>query len=100
MRTFSLTKTTVISELESLREWANANKLTFIFDPQESCYSVFKPLNKQYREPFEEAICQSIIAAWLILLRFNFRGHFILGRTYQRIKQKLVKYAGIFAKVR
>ena len=53
---FNTLETTVISELESVQDRVNANKLTINFDPQKSCYSVFKPLDKQCPESFEEAL--------------------------------------------
>ena len=40
---------TVITEVCSLLNWVNANELTINFDPDKSCYTVFKPTNKSYQ---------------------------------------------------
>ena len=45
---------TVVREVSSLQHWVNANKLTINFDPQKSCFSIFKPLNSQLPESSDD----------------------------------------------
>ena len=44
---FETLRETVVREVSSSQHWVNANKLTVNFDPQKSCFSIFKLLNSQ-----------------------------------------------------
>ena len=47
---FETLRKTVVRKVSSLQHWVNADKLTIKFDPQKSCFSIFKPLNSQLPE--------------------------------------------------
>ena len=47
---------TVITEVCSLQNWVNANELTINFDPDKSCYTVFKPTNKKLPGSYKDGL--------------------------------------------
>ena len=47
---FETLRETVVRGVSSPQHWVNANKLTINFDPQKSCFTIFKPLNCQLPE--------------------------------------------------
>ena len=94
----------VTSEMNSLQNWINANKLTINFDPNKSCYNVFKPKNKNLPSGYDRGIQmgeniltykESTNYLGIILDdKMNWKAH--IAET----TSKITKYAGIFAKVR
>ena len=94
-------------ELNKLQKWINANKLTINFDLKKSSYCIFKPRGKcfpvncdrglkmgsnvlKYKETTKYlGIIKSIVDANL-----TWKSH------KKRIEKKLIKYTGIFRKVR
>ena len=94
----------VTSEMNSLQNWINANKLTINFDPNKSCYNVFKPKNKNLPSGYDRGIQmgeniltykESTKYLGIILDdKMNWKAH--IAET----TSKITKYAGIFAKVR
>ena len=94
----------VTSEMNSLQNWINANKLTINFDPNKSCYNVFKPKNKNLPSGYDRGIQmgeniltykESTKCLGIILDdKMNWKAH--IAET----TSKITKYAGIFAKVR
>ena len=46
----------VTREMNSLRNWINANKLTINFDPNKSCYNAFEPKNKNLPSGYDTGI--------------------------------------------
>ena len=86
-----------------VQHWVNANKLTINFDPQKSCFSMFKALNSQLPESSDDGLQifgntlthQNKTTKGLVLdhnLSWEFHIH--------DLNKKLVKYAGIFSKIR
>ena len=47
---------TVITEVCSLQNWVNANELTINFDPDKSCYTIFKPTNKKLPDSYKDGL--------------------------------------------
>ena len=42
--------------MNSLQNWINANELTINFNPNKSCYNVFKPKNKNLPSGYDRGI--------------------------------------------
>ena len=94
----------VTREMNSLQNWINANKLTINFDPNKSCYNVFKPKNKNLPSGYDRGIQigentltykESTKYLGIILDdKMTWKAH--IAET----TSKITKYAGIFAKVR
>ena len=91
-------------ELNKLQKWINANKLTINFDPKKSNYCIFKPKNKTLPPNFDRGL-----NIGTNVLRYKENTKYlgvILDRNLtfethtKELNQKLVKYAGIFSKIR
>ena len=101
---FETLRETVVREVSSLQHWVNANKLTINFDPQRSCFSIFKLLNRQLNESSDDGLqifgntltCQNKTTYLLLVLDHNLSWEFHI----HDLNKKLVKYAGIFSKIR
>ena len=89
---------TVITEFCSLQNWVNANELPINFEPNKSCYTVFKPTNKNLPDSYKDG---------LILhnnvLRYQehatYVGIALMERANNRAQKNIVKYTGIFSKL-
>ena len=89
---------TVVREVSSLQHLVNANKLTLNFDPQKSCFSVFKPLNSQLLESSDDGLQifgntmtrQNKTTYLGMVLDHNLTWEFHI----HDLNKKLVKYAG------
>ena len=101
---FENLRETVVREVSSLQHWANANKLTINFDSQKSCFSIFKPLNSQLPESSDDGLQifgntlthQNKTTYLGVVLDHNLSWEFHI----HDLNKKLVKYAGIFSKIR
>ena len=51
---FETLRETVVTEVCSLQQWINANKLTINYDPKKSRFSVFKPLNRELPDTYKD----------------------------------------------
>ena len=51
---FETLKETVVTEVCSLQQWINANKLTINYDPKKSRFTVFKPLNRELPDTYKD----------------------------------------------
>ena len=91
-------------ELNKLQKWINANKLTINLDPKKSSYCTFKPKNKTLPPNFYRGLNigtnvprykENMKYLGVILDRnLTFETH------AKEPNQKLVKYTGIFSKIR
>ena len=95
----------VIRKMNSLQNWINANNSTINFDPNKSCYNVFKSKNKNLLQVMTAELIQigeNILtykesAKYLSIIlndKMTWKAH--IAET----TSKIAKYAGIFAKVR
>ena len=91
-------------ELNKLQKWINANKLTINFDPKISSYCIFKPKNKTLPPNFDRRLN---IGTNILRYKENTKClGVILDRNLtfethtKELNQKLVKFAGIFSKIR
>ena len=101
---FDLLRVTVTSELQSFQEWIHANKLTINYDPQKSSYSIFKPRNKQLPCSYKSSLH---VGGQEIKYKENtkYLGMILDDQlTWEKhiteVNKKIVKYTGIFSKVR
>ena len=101
---FDLLRVTVTSELQSFQEWIHANKLTINYDPQKSSYSIFKPRNKQLPYSYKSSLH---VGRQEIKYKENtkYLGMILDDQlTWEKhiteVNKKIVKYTGIFSKVR
>ena len=100
----TLRETVAVREIFSLQHWVNSNTLTINFDPQTSCISMFKPLNSQLPESsddglqiFGNTLTRQNKTTYLgLVLDHNLSWEFHI----HDLNKKLVKYAGIFSKIR
>ena len=51
---FETLRETVVTEVCSLQQWINANKLTINYDPKISRFSVFKPLTRELADTYKD----------------------------------------------
>ena len=101
---FNQLKRLVEVELNKLQKWINANKLTINFDPKISSYCIFKPKNKTLPPNFDRGLNidtnvlrykENTKYLGVILYRnLTFETH------TKELNQKLVKYTGMFSKIR
>ena len=92
------------TELNKLQTWINANNLTINYDPKKSSYCIFKPRNKCFPPNYNRGLKIGIntlkfkeTTTYLGLLldsKLTWENHI------QELKKKMVKYTGIFSKVR
>ena len=91
-------------ELNRLKKWINANKLTINFDPKKSSYCIFKPRRKCFPINFDKGLK---IGSNLLKYKETTKylgiildGKLTWGSHIKELNQKLIKYTGIFSKVR
>ena len=92
------------TELNKLQTWINANNLTINYDPKKSSYCIFKPRNKCFPPNYNRGLKIGIntlkfkeTTRYLGLLldsKLTWENHI------QELNKKMVKYTGIFSKVR
>ena len=91
-------------ELNKLQKWINANKRTINFDPKKSSYCIFNPKNKILPPNFDRGL-----NIGTNVLRYKENTKYlgvILDRNLtfethtKELNHKLVKYRGIFSKIR
>ena len=91
---------TVVTEVCSLHQWMNANK----HDPKKSRFSVFKPLNRELPDTYKDDLfihdnilkCKkhTYYLGLILDYKLTWKEH------NDELNKKLVKYTGIFAKLR
>ena len=101
---FNLLERIAETELNKLQKWINANKLTINFDPKKSSYCIFKPRNKCLPVNFNRGLTMGTE-----VLKYKENTRYLgllldhkltLGSHIQELNKKLVKYTGIFSKIR
>ena len=92
------------TELNKLQKWINANKLTINFDPKKSSYCIFKPKNKCLPVNFDRGLT---MGTKVLKYKENTRylglllDHKLTWESHiKELNKKLVKYTGIFSKIR
>ena len=90
--------------MNSFQNWINGNKLTINFDPNKSCYNVFKPKNENLSSGYDRGIQtgENILTykestKYLSIIpddKVTWMAHI------PETTCKIAKYAGIFSKVR
>ena len=100
---FETLRETVVTEVCSLQQWINANKLTINYDPKKSRFSVFKPLNRELPDTYKDDL---FIHDNILKYKehTNYLGLILDDKlTWKEhndeLNKKLVKYTGIFAKL-
>ena len=95
---------TVITGVCSLQNWVNANELTINFDPDKSCYTVFKPTDKKLPDSYKDGL---ILHNNVLQYREHttYLGIIVDGKLSWKeqiteLNKKIVKYTGIFSKLR
>ena len=91
-------------ELNRLQKWINANKLTINFDPKKSSCCIFKPRGKCFPINFYRGLkigsnllkCKKTTKYLGVILDSKLTW----GSYIKELNQKLIKYTGIFSKVR
>ena len=92
------------TELNKLQTWINANNLTINYDPKKSSHCIFKPRNKCFPPNYNRGLKIGINT-----LKFKETTKYLgllldskLTREnhIQELNKKMVKYTGIFSKVR
>ena len=100
--TLALEKDRPETELNKLQTWINANNLNY--DSKKSSYGIFKPRNKSFPRN-----CNRGLKIGINTLKFKettkylgllLDSKLILENHIQDLNKKLVKYTGIFSKVR
>ena len=92
------------TELNKLQKWINANKLTINFDPKKSSYCIFKPKNKCLPVNFDRGLT---MGTKVLKYKENTRylglllDHKLTWESHiKELNKKLIKYTGIFSKIR
>ena len=92
------------TELNKLQKWINANKLTINFDPKKSSYCIFKQKNKCLPVNFDRGLT---MGTKVLKYKENTRylglllDHKLTWESHiKELNKKLVKYNGIFSKIR
>ena len=92
------------TELNKLQKWINANKLTINFDPKKSSYCIFKPRNKRLPINFNRGLT---MGTEVLKYKENTKylglllDHKLTWDCHvKELNKKLVKYMGIFSKIR
>ena len=101
---FNLLERIAETEFNKLRKWINANKLAINFDPKKSSYCIFKPRNKCLPVNFNRGLT---MGTKVLKYKENTRylglllDHKLTWDSHiQELNKKLVKYTGIFSKIR
>ena len=91
-------------ELNKLQKWINTNKLTINFDPKKSSYCIFKPKGKPLPHNFDRGLNVGTNVLkykpnkkYLGLILDN---NLSWENHIKELNKKLVKYTGIFSKIR
>ena len=92
------------TELNKLQKWINADKPTINFDPKKSSYCISKPRNKCLPVHFNRGLT---MGTKVLKYKENTRylglllDHKLTWDSHiQELNKKLVKYTGIFSKIR
>ena len=100
----NLTGKIIEVELNKLQKWINTNKLKIYFDPKKSSYCIFKPRNKTLPPNFDKGLS---IGTNVLRYKENTKYlgvildcNLIYETHTKELNQKLVKYTGIFSKIR
>ena len=92
------------TDFNKLQKWINANKLTINFDPKKSSYCIFKPRNRNLLINFSRGLT---MGTNVLKYKENTRylglllDHKLTWDCHvKELNKKLVKYMGIFSKIR